>query len=98
MVGHMIKIKLRAYGHLGDLLNQQKRTVVIPMNTVGELIDFLSKTINPSFKETLINPQTNELAEYYRILVNGRDIGVTKLGTQLHDGDEVLFFPPVGGG
>lgn len=94
----MIKITLRAYGHLGDLLNQQKRDFEIPSWSVSEFIDFLSKTVNSSFKEKLISSQTNELADYYRILVNGRDIGATKLGTQLHDGDEVLFFPPVGGG
>ncbi|UCH38296.1 MAG: MoaD/ThiS family protein [Candidatus Bathyarchaeota archaeon] len=96
--GQMIKITLRAYGHLGDLVNQRKRDFMIPACSLMEFIDFLSKTVNSSFKEKLVSTGTHRLAEYYRILVNGQDIGATQLDTQLHDGDEIIFFPPVGGG
>ena len=94
----MIKVTLRAYGYLGDLLNQRKRDFVIQSCSVMEFIDFLSKTVNSSFKEKLVSTGTKKLADHYRILVNGQDVGTTHPDIQLHDGDEVLFFPPVGGG
>ena len=41
-----------------------------------------------------------ELFPYIRLMVNGRDIAFleNKMETALQDGDEILIFPPVGGG
>jgi molybdopterin converting factor small subunit len=40
------------------------------------------------------------LFPYIRLMVNGRDIAFLekKMETALQEGDEILIFPPVGGG
>lgn len=95
----MQNVTVQAYATLGDILGSRKVEVSATAKTVGELIDFLAERFGTSFKERLIDSQTNELKSSYRILVNGRNIeSLNKLKTKICEGDKVLFFPPVGGG
>ena len=95
----MPKITIQAYAALGDMLGSRNVEIFTSANTVNELIDFLSERYDLSFKEKLIDPQTNELQRSYRILVNDCDIdSLSKLMTPIRNGDKIIFFPPVSGG
>jgi len=95
----MPRIIVHAYASLGDIIGSRSVEVSTSAKTVGDLIDFLSERYDSSFKEELIDPQTNELRSLYRIFVNGRDIdSLSKLKTRIREGNKILFFPPVSGG
>ena len=94
-----MRITVQAYATLGDILGSRNVEVSTTAKTVGELIDFIAERFGESFKERLIDSQTNELKRLYRIIVNGRNVeSLNKLKTGINEGDRVLFFPPVGGG
>ena len=95
----MPKVTVQAYAELGDIIKSRYVEVSTSAKTVRELIDFISERYSSSFKERLIDPQTNELHSSYRILVNSHSIeSLKKLKTQIREGDNILFFPPISGG
>ncbi|MDI6904502.1 MAG: MoaD family protein [Candidatus Bathyarchaeia archaeon] len=95
----MPKLTIRSFATLGELLPSKNMEVSTSATTVQQLIDFIAKEYNPRFKEQIIDPKTGKVHGLYKIFVNGRDIDfVDRLETKLKDGDNVAFFPPVGGG
>jgi len=95
----MSKIIINAYAILGDILGFKSNEIFTSAQTVEEVVDFLAQRYNSSFKEYLIDQQSNLLRNSFRILINGTDIEFRdKLKTSIFDGDEITFFPPVGGG
>lgn len=95
----MVKVAVHVYATLTELFKSKHIEASTSARTVNELIDFISAQYNPQFKEVLIDPSTGRVRRFYKILVNGRDIDhLDKLDTRISDGDDVTFFPPVGGG
>lgn len=67
-------------------------------DTVKDLLEFLESLFGVEFKEAAGKPFEDENPKI-RFLVNGRDIDFLKgPGTELKEGDLVVFIPPVGGG
>ncbi len=95
----MPSITIRAYGSLRDIFKTGFLQVSTQSTNVRELIFFLSENYDSTLKAKLIDEETRELHNSFRILINGRDIvSLKKLSTEILDGDEVVFFPPVSGG
>jgi len=95
----MPKISVQVFASLREALGFNVLEVETPATTLIQLIDFISNKYEPKFKDLIINSETKELRKYHKILINGRDIDfLDKLSTKLKDGDEVVIFPPAGGG
>ncbi|MDQ1280604.1 MAG: sulfur-carrier protein [Thermoproteota archaeon] len=95
----MPRIAIQVFASLREILGFNRLEFETPATTVAQLIDFISVKYKPEFSERLIESKTTHLKKYHKILVNGRDIEfLENLDTRLKDGDEVVFFPPAGGG
>jgi molybdopterin synthase sulfur carrier subunit len=70
-----------------------------PDSTVISMIDFLSENYSHDKLKTEVFDGNGKIRKFVKILVNGRDsYFLNGPLTQLHDGDIVAMFPPVGGG
>jgi len=80
----------------------EKRNLTINLENLSNLKDLLIKLANKigdKFQKYVFNPNSNELNENIAILVNGRHFTTLDgLETPLKTGDDVSFFPPIGGG
>ena len=95
----MSRIAVQVFANLREILGFNRLEVETPASTVAQLIEFISTKYKPEFRERLIESKTSHLKKDHKILVNGRDIEfLDNLDTRLKDGDEVVFFPPAGGG
>lgn len=66
---------------------------------IRNLIHLLSDRLGEEFERTLMDPETQNVRRYIKVMVNGRDIEcLNGLKTTVKDGDVVQIFPPVGGG
>lgn len=69
------------------------------INNLKDLLVNLANTLGSKFHKYVFNPNSNELSDNITILVNGRHFTTLDgLETPLKTGDEVSFFPPIGGG
>ena len=67
--------------------------------SLKDLLKELAEKIGPKFHEFVYNPKLDILSEKNTILVNGRHFtALDGLETPLKTGDEISFFPPLGGG
>ena len=68
--------------------------------TVVGLLNLLANKLDREFRESIYDPQSNELGEHVALIINGRSFTnlPEELDTQLKDGDEVVIFPPMAGG
>ena len=95
----MPRISVQVFASLREILGFSILEVEVPVRNVIGLIDFLSTKYGLKFRERIIDSKTKELKKYHKILINGCDIEfLDKLDTRLKDGDDIVFFPPAGGG
>lgn len=75
------------------------KSIEMDADTVGEVLDSLTKKYNPRFGEKAIDPKTGRLKEFFSCMVNGKRIELLDgYETTLKNGDAIALFPPVGGG
>jgi MoaD family protein len=68
-----------------------------PAATVGDLLRELSARYGHDFERWVLDH--GELGKFAIVLVNGRDVRqLQRLATPLAPTDDVVIFPPVGGG
>lgn len=90
-------MKIKFYANLRKTTNQAEIALNVDSLSVEELLDILSKQINPIIKESLIKEK--DVIKGAMILVNGVNIlHLDKLDTILKNSDTVHLFPPVGCG
>jgi molybdopterin converting factor small subunit len=81
-----MKVKVRFLAVPPGALERTRMEVEVPPGTtVGELIDMLAQE----------HPVLRSYARFVSAAVNRTIVGMQ---TELYDGDEVLYSPPVGGG
>jgi len=92
-----MKVRVRAFATLANLLGQAVELELPEGSTVGSLLSELARMFGRAFTEAVM--EGDRPADFVKIMVNGRDIDfLSGLDTVLEDGDEVFLFPPVGGG
>lgn len=95
----MLKINIKVFANLGEILGFNSLEINVPSETVGKLIGFISNKYDQKFEKLLIDSETGELRKSYIVLVNGRNINfLNGLKTVLKNDDEIAVFPPTGGG
>lgn len=94
----MAKITIRAFGFFQQLLNSKLIEINTTAKTFKELIEFLSKNLNPKIKNELLD--SNEcLSLKYQIFINGKNIlSNAGLDFPINDGDLIIFSSIVDGG
>jgi len=67
--------------------------------TIGEVIKNLCVAKGSEFGESLLEPETGQIRNYYVILVNGKPIDtVQDMNTKVKKGDTIAILPALGGG
>jgi len=96
----VINVKVRLLGVFQGLSG--KRWVPMELEgptTVRKLIQKLTEAFSPEFKRVLIDPELEDSGPNALILVNGKEISVSKgLETEVNDGDEIVLVPVSHGG
>jgi MoaD family protein len=94
-------IKVKGYLTYKEIVGERLIDIDQGQNlTIIGILRLLSKESNQEFRDSIFDPQTNQLGEYVAVIINGRSYTnlPEKLDTQLKDGDEVAIFPPMAGG
>lgn len=92
-----MRVKVRAFGRLMDLLGSELEVDLKPNAKVRDLLAKLKEKIRILDESALTRYERDE--PELTILLNGRNIhALKKLQTPLKDGDTVVLLPPVIGG
>lgn len=102
----MLTVSVRAIMDMAEKMGGHEHIIAIPdASSLKDLVDLLEQKYQFSFydviqmdKITEDNPYELRSAKII-LLLNGRNISFLKgLDTLLHDGDDLFFLSPVGGG
>jgi MoaD family protein len=89
-----MKIEVQLFGLFRDAAGVRRQEV--PVDDDGRLdglIETLAALYNPEFRDRVANTPG------MRILINGQDSDLLDgMTTSLHDGDTIVFLPPMAGG
>ena len=96
----MIQVKVHTILTLKKILGRGDIDLTMEKgSTVKDVLVTMVETYGEPLTAQLFD-SGGELFPYIRLMVNGRDIAFfeNKMETALKNGDEILIFPPVGGG
>jgi molybdopterin synthase sulfur carrier subunit len=93
-------VTVRVFATFREILGLKEVELDLPPNTtVFSMIDLLSRDYSHDKLKGQVFDNSGRIRKFVKILVNGRDsYFLNGPSTQLHDGDIVAMFPPVGGG
>ncbi len=92
-------VRVRAFATLADLVGTRSIELELPEgSTVGDALRALVQRCGRALEEAIMD-EHGRPRKLVKIFLNGRDVDfLSGLSTPLSDGDELLLFPPVGGG
>jgi molybdopterin synthase sulfur carrier subunit len=89
-----IRVKVVAYGVLKEILGAKEAIIEIEERNVRSLLHAILRKRGPALESDV-----EKICQQFEIIVNGRSIGGQRgLNSEIKDGDEIIFFPPVVGG
>ena len=96
----VINLKVRLLGVFRRLSGKHRFPMELEgPTTVRKLIQKLTEAFSPEFKRILIDPELEDPRPNALILVNGKEISVSReLETEVNDGDEIVLVPVSHGG
>ena len=96
-----MKIRVKGYLNFRKVFRELGVTEIeISGGTLSGLFDVLPNILGEEFTDLIYDSATETVRRDIRILLNGRHIVHLSdgLGTELKEGDEIVFFPPIAGG
>jgi sulfur-carrier protein len=95
-----MKITIHTILEIRQALGQRLIVVDLPQDsTVEDLLAYMKKRWGEKLDSHLFHPDSGQVLEHLRIMVNGQTIRYLKgMNTQLKEDDEVLIMPLVSGG
>lgn len=97
-----MKLIVKGYFHLEKAMggNRTLEMEKTEISTLRDLLDHLTQRFGREFSDLVLDPETHELANHLKLLVNGRNYQLQPEGLDslLKDGDEIAIFPPIAGG
>jgi molybdopterin synthase sulfur carrier subunit len=95
-----VNIRVRFLGVFRRLSGKSRVSMELEEpTTVGKVIQKLTEAFPPEFKRSLIDPELEDPRPNALILVNGKEISVSRgLETEVNDGDEIVLVPVAHGG
>ena len=96
----MIRVKVRTILEFTKIFGQGRFEVSLAEgSTIGHFLEELTNTWGDELAIRLFEPDGSKLLSHIGLMVNGCSISLLKnMETVLHDKDEILILPPVGGG
>ena len=96
----LIRVKVRTILEFTKIFGQGRFEVSLAEgSTVGHFLAELTNTWGDELANRLFEPDGSKLLSHIGLMVNGRSISLLQnMETVLHDEDEILILPPVGGG
>jgi len=96
----LIRVKVRTILDFTKIFGQRQFEVSLAGgSTVGNFLAELTNTWGDELASRLLEPDGSKLLAHIGLMVNGRSISLLQnMETVLHDEDEILILPPVGGG
>ena len=96
----MIRVNVRTILEFTKIFGQRQFEVSLADgSTVGNFLEELTHTWGDELATRLFEPDRSTLLPHIGLMVNGRSIRLLQnMETVLHDEDEILILPPVGGG
>ncbi len=75
------------------------KNIEMDADTIRDVLDKLQVKFGEQFTQTVFDPATGNLKQFYSCMVNGKRIELLDgYDTKLADDDAIALFPPVGGG
>jgi len=75
------------------------KNIEMEAGTIREVLESLQITFGDRFTQTVMDPETGNLKQFFSCMINGKRIELLDgYDTKLADNDAVALFPPVGGG
>jgi len=96
----MISVKVKAIMKMAEVMGCHEQVMSLPEGSrIGNLLDVLEEKYGQPLSEILHKGDLGELRPNLIFLLNGTNIlFLDGFETNLNDGDELFFLPPVGGG
>ena len=102
----MITVKVRTILDLNETISEREMEISLPRgSTVESLAQHMVKGWGKDLFSHLFDLESNRLLPHIRLMINGEEMisfkdmkNILADGDQVLIGDEVLLFPPLGGG
>ena len=93
-------IKITGYLKFKALIGNQSLFELESNSTLGDALILLSRRRGKKFEEMIFDPQSREIKRSNLILLNGQSYLniLTRLDTELKEGDEIVLLPAMAGG
>ena len=96
-----MQVKVRFFTSLREIVGKREETLSFQGEekiTVDAVLKSLKEKYGKPFHDYIYNSGTAEPKGFLQFLVNGNSTTLTRLQTELRDGDVLAILPPVGGG
>ena len=95
----MVLVKMKYLGAISLVTPVESEVIQTPETTLGAIIQAIIDRNGEIFADEVCEPGTRELKEYITIVLNGQAVPFADFdATEVSDGDEIAWLPPILGG
>ncbi|HMF30988.1 MAG TPA: MoaD/ThiS family protein [Candidatus Lokiarchaeia archaeon] len=94
-----MQITVKYLGGISLVTQVERETIQTPDTTLGAVLQVLLANNGEDFELEVCVPGTRELKEFITIVLNGQAVPQADFdSTEVSDGDEIVWLPPILGG